>query len=305
MASITIIGPGAIGGTVAAWLAQDKANEISVCARTPFERLVVDTAQGQLVVTPRVFTGADVPVGARAGTAADASAEWLGAADWVLIATKTYDVAGTVAWLPKLMGPHTRVAILQNGVEHMERFSPYVDPARLVPVVIDLPAERKAPGQIWQRGKGLLFVPEGDNGRDFVRLFAHTPMSVNTTTDFKSRAWRKLALNATGAVSAVLLKSVDLNAHSEIEHVYRQLIRECVGVGRAEGAVLEDTLEDEIITGNRKSPPNSINSMHADRLAGRPMEIDARNGAIVRIGRRHGIGTPVNELMVALLKAGA
>lgn len=287
MASLTIIGPGAIGGTVAAWLAQDAANKISVCARTPFSRLVVDTPGGRQEATPTVFT----------------APEQAKIADWVLVATKTYDVAGTVAWLPRLMGPHTRVAILQNGVEHIERFSPYVDTARLVPVVVDLPAERKAPGEIWQRGKGYFFVPDGDNGRDFVRLFSHTPFSVTTTEDFRSRAWRKLALNAVGAVSAVLLQSVDINKHEEIVEVYRQLIRECIWVGRAEGAVLEDSLVEEIIAGGRKSPPNSINSLNADRLAGRPMEIDARNGAIVRIGRRHGIDTPVNGLMVALLNA--
>lgn len=49
--------------------------------------------------------------------------------------------------------------------------------------------------------------------------------------------------------------------------------------------------------------PDSINSIHADRIAGRPMEIDARNGIIVRLGRKHGIPTPINEMVVALLEA--
>lgn len=289
MASITIIGPGAIGGTVAAWLAQDPVNQIGICARTPFERLNIDTPDGHLEATPGLFT----------------SPREAGVVEWVLIATKTYDVAGTVAWLPNLVGPETRVAILQNGVEHVERFSPYVEPDRLVPVIVDLPAERKELGHIWQRGRGLLYVPDGDNGRDFTRLFAHTTLTVTTTTDFRSRAWRKLALNVTGAVSAVLLKSVDIKKHPETEEVYRQLIRECIAVGRAEGAILEDTLEDDIIMGSRKSAANSINSLHADRLAGRPMEIDARNGAVVRFGQKHGIATPVNQLMVTLLKAGS
>jgi 2-dehydropantoate 2-reductase len=293
MAFITIIGPGAIGGTVAAWLAQDTANTITVCARTGFDRLVIDTPDGRLEASPRVFTS---PRQLR-----QLGQVWT--AGWVLIATKTYDIAGTVDWLPELIGEHTRVAILQNGVEHLERFSPYVDTNRLVPVVVDLPAERKAPGLIWQRGKGRLYVPDGVNGRDLVRLFASTALTVNTTTDFLSRAWRKLALNVTGAVSAVLLKSVDSNRYPEIEDVYRRLIRECILVGRAAGAVLEDSLEDEIIAGNRKSPANSINSLHADRLAGRPMEIDARNGAVVRIGRSYGLEAPMNQLMVTLLKA--
>ena len=43
--------------------------------------------------------------------------------------------------------------------------------------------------------------------------------------------------------------------------------------------------------------------MHADRVAGRPMEYDARNGVIVRLGRKHGIQAPMNALMVALLEA--
>ena len=39
-------------------------------------------------------------------------------------------------------------------------------------------------------------------------------------------------------------------------------------------------------------------------MAGRPMEIDARNGAVVRFGKKHGIPTPFNEMAVALLVAG-
>jgi 2-dehydropantoate 2-reductase len=60
---------------------------------------------------------------------------------------------------------------------------------------------------------------------------------------------------------------------------------------------------DEVVEGARKAPLDSINSLLADRTAGRQMEIDARNGAIVRFGRKHGIPTPLNEMAVALLVA--
>jgi len=46
-----------------------------------------------------------------------------------------------------------------------------------------------------------------------------------------------------------------------------------------------------------------VNSIHADRDAGRPMEIDARNGVIVCLDRTHGIPTPCNQLAVTLLEA--
>jgi 2-dehydropantoate 2-reductase len=287
MPSITIIGPGAIGGTVAAWLAQDKANQISICARTPFDELRLETPQGDICITPRLFT----------------APEQAGEAAWVLIATKTYDVAGTAQWFPRLVGPSTRVAILQNGVEHIQRFTPFIDPKQLLPVVVDLPAEKSGPGRIRQRGVGNLIVPDHDNGRAFVQLFAATPLNVTSTDDFRTQVWRKLALNCTGIVPALLLRSVDVNQNPGIVGLIRMLIRECIQVGRAEGAVLADTLEEEIIARYRQGPANTVNSLHADRLAGRPLETDARNGAVVRIGERHGIDTPMNRLMIALLTA--
>ena len=83
----------------------------------------------------------------------------------------------------------------------------------------------------------------------------------------------------------------------------RGLIRECIAVGRAEGADLPDGLADDVVAGYRAGPADSVNSMLADRLAGRPMEIDARNGVIVRLGTRHGIATPLNAMAATLLRA--
>ena len=84
----------------------------------------------------------------------------------------------------------------------------------------------------------------------------------------------------------------------------RQLIGECVAVARAEGAKLPDSTVETVMNAYRNAPRDSINSLHGDRLAGRPMEIDARNGVIVRLGAKHGIPTPANQAIVALLTAG-
>jgi 2-dehydropantoate 2-reductase len=47
-----------------------------------------------------------------------------------------------------------------------------------------------------------------------------------------------------------------------------------------------------------------MNSLGGDRLAGRPMETEARNGAIVRFGERLGVATPLNGMIAAVLRAG-
>jgi len=286
MTTIAIIGPGAIGGILAAWLGQDPDHAVTVCARTVFDHLEVETPTGVIRSTPRVIVTPD-----------DAKP-----VDWVLITTKAYDAAAAARWLPALRRADTRVVVLQNGVEHVERFAPYVPTEWLVPAVIDCPAERTAPGRMRQRGKSWIVVPETRNGRDFVSLWSKTNFEV-TTDDFTTRAWAKLCINAPGAISAILMKPTGVIQVDPIPELTRDIVRECLAVGRAEGARLDDGLVEAVVEGARKAPPDSLNSLIADRMAGRPMEIDARNGAIVRFGRKHGIPTPLNEMAVALLTA--
>lgn len=286
MTRIAIIGPGAIGGVLAAWLAQDPGHEVTVCARTPFDRLAVDTPSGPIAASPRVVTDP-----------ADAEP-----ADWVLVATKAYDAAQASRWFPAVRRDGTPVVILQNGVEHVERFAPFVAVEHLVPAVIDCPAERTAPGRMRQRGPSWIVVPDTAQGRAFVPLFARTTFDVSTG-DFRTRAWAKLCINAPGAISAILLKPTGVIEVEPVAELTRGIVRECLAVGRAEGAVLDDGIVEAVVEGARRAPPDSLNSLIADRLAGRPMEIDARNGAVVRFGRKHGIPTPLNEMAVALLVA--
>jgi len=146
-------------------------------------------------------------------------------------------------------------------------------------------------------------VPDSRDGRAFVELFAGTDVDAAVTADFTTTIWRKLCGNSAAIISALVLRATEVMNDEAIAEVAREIVRECVAVGRAEGAQLDDNVPDEVVAAYRSAPPDSLNSLHADRLAGRPMEIDARNGAIVRLGRKHGIPTPYNRMAVALLEA--
>lgn len=287
MASVLLIGPGAIGATLAAWLGQDDGHDVAVAARTPFDSLEVQTPEGVIRTKPRVYT------------------EFRQArpVDWVLVATKAYDSEAAALWFPTACDPQTRVAVIQNGVEHVARFQKYIEPARIVPVMIDMPADRVSPGRTIQRGPAHIVVPAGKNGADFVQLFAHTHFDAKPTDDFVTAVWRKLCLNSAGAICAVLLKPAGIVHHEGVAEAMRTIIRECISVGRAEGAKLEDGIVDDLIERAKRGPRDGANSMLADRRAGRPMEYDARNGVIVRLGRKHGIAAPMNALVVSLLEA--
>ncbi len=283
---VAVIGPGAVGGTIAFWLAQDPRLTVELWARTRFDELRVETPDGPRSCRPRVVLDP-----------AEASSP-----SWVILATKAYDVASAAPWLAVLDG-RARVAVLQNGVEHVERLQPYLDPARVVAAVVDCAALRLGPGTIRQRRHAALIVNDDPNGRDLATLFSGTPVTVTLTADLVTAAWKKLCFNIGGTVCALTGQPAGITWRSDVAELLRDLVREGVAVGRAEGATLEDELPESILEGHRKAPRDAVNSLLADRLAGRRMEVDARNGVVVRRGRAHGVQTPLNAMAVAILEA--
>ena len=289
MSRVAVVGVGAIGGAVAAHIAAEGKHDVLLCVREPFARLVVETPKRKLDVEARCAT--------------DPTA--VGAVDWVLLATKAQQVQTAAGWLAPLCGPSTAIAVLQNGVEHRARLAPFVvDPGAVLPVVVELPAERTAPGRVRMRGGGRLTVPEGPDAAGFVELFAGTGLAVELAADFATVAWRKLCLNAvSGALTALTSRTVEVVHEPGMAELGRGIALECCAVARADGADLPDTVADEVLARVLATPAGSGNSMYYDRRAGRPLELDARNGAIVRIGARHGIATPLNSAACALLAA--
>ena len=287
MARIAIVGVGAVGGVTAALLQQAGGHELLLCARHPMSGLAVDTPDGPIHVDATVVTDPS-----------EATEVY-----WVMVATKAYDVAGAARWLDRFCANGAPVAVLQNGVEHRERFAPYVAIERVLPVMVDCPVERQAPGRVRQRGVMHLKVPDCSMGQDFVELFAGTSVDAAAVPDFLSVVWRKLCFNSAGVLSALVLQPAGVIRGEAMGDVALQIIRECAAVARAEGAQLEEDVADVVLAAQRAAPADSVNSMLADRQAGRPVEIDARNGVIVRLGQKHRIATPANSMAVALMEA--
>ena len=284
MSKIAIVGPGAIGSVLAAILHEAQRHELVLCARRAIPMLDVQTARAHVRFAPRVLV--DPAQGSPV--------------DWAFVTTKAYDAAGAAAWLGSLCGPATRVAVIQNGVEHRARFAGRVPDDRLVPVMIDCPAERNE-GRVVQRGEAKIVVADDANGREFAALFAGTIAVVSVTPDLKSALWRKLCTNAAGVISGLVNQPSGVMHHAETAALARSIVGECVAVARAEGATLPDDVAEAVIAGYRSAARDGINSLHADLMAGRPTEIDARNGVIVRLGRKHGIATPYNDMAVKLV----
>ena len=284
MAKVAIVGVGAIGGVLAGLLETTQAHQITLCTRRPLAALTVTTSEGPVSVHFHNVTEGtqNQPV------------------DWILCATKTYDAASAAKWFPALTGPETKLAVIQNGVEHRENFAGLFPADRILPVVIDVPAERRSDGDILQRAGALQRVENTALGAEFATLFAGTKAKVELMDDFLTAVWHKLCINSAGVISALTLKPAGIMRDEALGEVAFGIIAECVAVGRAEGANLDDETGTRILAGYRAGSPDSINSLLADRLAHRQTEIGARNGVILRRAARHGIPTPLNAMAIAL-----
>jgi 2-dehydropantoate 2-reductase len=287
MARVAVVGVGAIGGALAGFLETAGGHELILCTRRPMPELTVRVPDGTVRVKASNLT-------------APAQAQ---AVDWVLVATKAYDAEGAAQWFPRLCAEGAPVAVIQNGVEHRRRFAPYLSAEHLLPVVIDCPVERSPEGVVSVRGPARMKVEDCPLGRDFAALFQGSNAAVDRVDDFTTAAWWKLSVNSVGALNALALRPSGVLRSEALSHVARAMVAESVAVARAEGAQLSDSLPEEVLAHYRNHPPDSVNSLLADRLAGRRTEWDARNGAIVRFGEKHGIPTPLNRMAAALLQA--
>jgi 2-dehydropantoate 2-reductase len=271
---------------MAAWLTRTGRHSLLLCARRPIGDLIVETPAETIAVQATVITDP------REATPVD----------WVLVATKTYDAVEAAKWLPTLRTENTPVAVLQNGVEHRVRFTAWVSAERIVPALLYCPAERVTPERIRQRRAARMEVPDEPLGREFAALFAGVSVDVTPRADFQTALWRKLSMNCVGALNALLLAPEGIFREAPVAEIARGLAGECVAVARAEGAQLDDGAVEAVLELYRQNPPDTVNSIHADRLAGRRMEVDAHNNVIVRLGRKHGIPTPYNHMASVLLE---
>jgi 2-dehydropantoate 2-reductase len=298
MFTIAIIGVGAIGSATAASFQIKKNNatgdttKLLFCTRRPISTpLLVTTPSGPVPVEGENLTSPPTdpsPV------------------DWLLISTKAYHVAGTSSWFPSLIGPQTRIAVLQNGVDQAERFTPYLSTEQqknLLPVMVDLPAEKQADGSVLQWKWALFAVPTGPLGSEFKSLFDGSGAEIQLSPDWLTTAWKKLCINAAGAMSALTSLPNSVIKLPGIEEASLGIVEETIAAGNSVGARIEPGYVDEVMVRLKTQPGDGLNSMATDRVGEREMEVEARNGAVVRAGLKGGVPTPLNGMAVAVLAA--
>lgn len=287
--TIALVGPGAIGTTVAAALHEVNRTP-QLCGRTAHSQLLLRHDGGEIVVPGPVLSH---------------PAEITKPFDLVFVAVKTTQVAETAPWLSVLCDERTVVCALQNGVEQVEQLTPWVNGATVLPSVVWFPAQREPDASVWLRANPRLTLPDLPQAQLIVQALRHSRCAVDLEVDFRSVAWRKLLQNAVAGLMVLANRRAGMFQREDITALALAYLRECLAVARAEGANLSDSVPHEIIAGFHRAPADLGTSILADRQANRPLEWDIRNGVIQRRGQAHGIATPISDVVVPLLAAGS
>ena len=285
--TIALIGPGAIGTTIAAALHEvDRAPLL--CGRTAHSQLTLRHDEGEIVVPGPVLTeptAIQQPV------------------DLLFVAVKTTQVAESAGWLAALCDENTVVCALQNGVEQKAQLAPLVNGATVLPSVVWFPAQREPDASVWLRAKPRLTLPDVPQAQRVVEALSGTRCAVDLSADFLSIAWRKLLQNAAAGLMVLANRRAGMFSRDDITDLALGYLRECLAVARAEGAVLKDDVPQEIVGNFQRAPADLGTSILADRQANRPLEWDIRNGVIQRLGHAHGMAVPISDVLVPLLAA--
>ncbi|HXY63574.1 MAG TPA: oxidoreductase [Mycobacterium sp.] len=285
---IAIVGPGAVGTTVAGYL-YAAGHSILVCGRTPRSQIELRPDGADPIVVP--------------GPVHTDPAEITGPVGVVLLAIKATQNDDGGRWLARLCDEQTIVVVLQNGVEQIEQVQPHCPSSTVIPGIVWYSAETQPEGWVRLRTEARLVLPTGPAAAKIADLLNGAGCTVECDPDFTTAAWRKLLANALAGLMVLTGRRLGMFRRDDVAAMSRRYVAECAAVARAEGADLGDGVVDELVGIFRQAPADMGTSMLADREAGRPLEWDIRNEVIIRKARTHGIATPISDVLVPLFAA--
>ena len=302
---IAVMGAGGVGGYFGGLLAR-AGNEVALVARGA--HLEAIRSQGLSVKSQMGDFNVSVE--------ATDDPRHIGSVELVILSVKTYQNAEAIPTLAPLVGESTSLLTLQNGVEGHKELARAVGHERVLPGAAYIETHIESPGVINQKGEVARIVFGETSGQRthraqrILETFQTAGIPTALSNDMVKELWTKfLFISAlAGVTSSARAPMSRLLQHAEARETILAVMREVEAVGRAEGANLDlDVVE--MTMGYMETTARDLHaSMHTDLESGRPLELEALNGAVMRIGQQAGVPTPVNRLLYSILvahKAGA
>ena len=292
---IAIFGTGGAGGYFGAQLAR-AGEDVTFIARGEHLQailehgLTIETPKGEIVIRPARATDDPAQVGV---------------VDVVLVGVKSWQVLEAAHAMRPLIGPATFAVPLQNGVEAASQLASVLGPDHVLAGLCGTLSWVIGPGRIRSIGD-LNFVKIGElDNRPSERAerlraaFERAGVTVEVPSDMRQALWGKfLFVVSLGGVGAVARAPVGvIRAVPETRQMLMRCMQEILAVARAHQVPLADTIVADTMAFVDSLAPDGSTSLQRDIAEGKPSELEAWNGAVVRLGREAGVSTPLHEFI--------
>ena len=296
---IAVFGTGGVGGYFGGRLAQ-AGEDVIFIARGEHLRVLrahglrVDSLKGDFVVHP---------------TQATDDAAQVGPVDAALVGVKAWQVTEAGRAMRPLVGPETFIVPLQNGVEAPSQLAAILGAEHMLGGLCSIISFGAGPGHIRHVGAepyiafGELDNRPSERAERLRQAFVRAGVGVEVPPDIQVAMWEKfLFITSWGGVGAVTRAPIDVVRRlPETRQMMEQAMQEILSVGQARKVALTEEAIRKGMAFVDNLQPGSTASMQRDIMEGRPSELEAQNGAVVRLGRDVGVPTPVHAFIYSSL----
>ena len=291
---IAIFGTGGAGGYFGAHLAR-AGEDVVFIARGEHLRAIreqglrVETSDGEIIAESK---------------ATDDPAE-VGPVDVVLVGVKTWQVADAARAMRPMIAPHTFVVPLQNGVEAARELAAVLGTKHVLGGLCGTISRVVSPGYILSIGEtnfikfGELDNRPSERVRQLRETFERAGVKSEVPSDIQAAVWEKFIFVAPyGGIGAVTRAPAGvIRSLPETRRMLERGMEEILEVSRAHQVSLAEGIVEKSMGLIDSLAPNATTSLQRDISAGKPSELEAWNGAVVRLGLEADVPTPLHEFI--------
>lgn len=297
---IAIFGTGGVGGYFGGRLAQAGLDVVFIARGKHLEEmrssgLMVDSINGDFTIHSVVATDNPADVGY---------------VDAILLGVKAWQVSEAAEAMQPLVGPETFVVPLLNGVEASAQLGAVLGEKAVLGGLCRILSSIASPGHISHMGIspyltfGELDKSQSERSVGLYEAFSQAKgVEVEISRDITVDMWKKfLLISAFSGVGAVTQAPIGVvRSHEETREMLETVMVEIRNVALAKNILLPDDVINNTMEFFDNLPHEGTASMQRDIYEGRPSELFAQNGAVVRLGKEASIETPVNSFIYASL----
>lgn len=303
MIRIGILGLGGVGGYFGGLLAKAyyKSEEIEVIfiARGETQKAIAEnglkiiTDDSETVVYPKLVSN---------------NQDEIGVLDYLICATKTYDIEESLLSLQQCIAQETVILPLYNGVDAPERIHKLFPENDILQGCVYIISMIFSPGTIRKIGfyEKLFFGSKTasiSKLNELQTIFQKAKIESYLVENIEETVWEKfIFISALASVTSYLNQNIgQILSNPDAKAIYVELLKEIEMLAKAKGLQLSDDIVNQTIVKLEKSPKEATSSMHRDYLAGNKIEAASLTKFVVEEALKYGVKTPLYEKISTVL----